>query len=185
MNRGELKEEVSLIKRFQSGEPEVFNTLVLHYNQAIFGLCFKFLHSSEDANDCAQESFIKAYKGLSKFNLQSRFSTWLYRITVNTCLNRLGSVSRKKEVAIDESQNIAGSTKEHPDTIIENKHIQKHIKLCMEKLLEEHKAVVVLRDVEGLSYEDVAQVLGKTLGTVKSRLARARGKLRVCLEGVL
>lgn len=189
-------EDALLIKAFQRGDRRAFDQLVVRHKDRIFNLCYRFLGDYEEANDSAQETFVKAYGSLKAFRLESAFSTWLYRIAVNTCKNKLGSSAykaKRKTVSLDnpgpdedrplpvEIQNGAPS----PLDRMEEKERMTHIQTALGALPADFRMVVTLRDVEGLSYEDIAEIAGLNLGTVKSRIARARTELRNKLRGIL
>lgn len=184
------------IKAFQRGDKKAFDGLVIRHKDRIFNLCYRFLGDCEEANDSAQETFVKAFGSLNTFRLESAFSTWLYRIAVNTCKNKLGSSAfkaKRKTISLDtpgiptegfspvEMENGAPS----PLARMEEKEKATLVQRALDTLPAEFKTVVTLRDVEGLSYEDIAEITGLNLGTVKSRIARARTDLRNRLRGVL
>jgi len=189
-------EDALLIKAFQRGDKRAFDQLVIRHKDRIFNLCYRFLGDYEEANDSAQEAFAKAYGSLKTFRLESAFSTWLYRIAVNTCKNKLGSSSyraKRKTVSLDNPGNnevgalpmeIQNGTPS-PLARMEEKERMRLVQTALDALPPEFKMVVALRDIEGLSYEEIAQVTGLNLGTVKSRIARARTDLRNKLRGVL
>jgi RNA polymerase sigma-70 factor, ECF subfamily len=188
------QEDDLLIRSFLSDRTDAFDRLVIKYQSMVFNLCFRIIGDYDDANDCAQETFIKVYNNLKNFRFQSSFSTWLYRIAINTSRNRLASPAhrmKKKMVRIDSPGDPDGETLEihdcsyDPDTIFEKKERTRMIHDAIESLPGELKVLVVLRDLEGHSYEDIAEMTGVNLGTVKSRLARARHLLRDSLQGVL
>jgi RNA polymerase sigma-70 factor (ECF subfamily) len=183
-----------LVRAFQAGNRAAFDRLVLKHKDKVFNLCYWFLGDYHEANDSAQDAFLRAYQSLMKFRSESTFSTWLYRIAVNTCKNRLKSSDyrrKKKMVWLDNPANSeARSTAveiedESPSPLIEleKKERLALIKRAINTLPTEQKSVVVLRDIEGLSYDDVSSITGLNLGTVKSRLARARLGLRKKLGG--
>jgi RNA polymerase sigma-70 factor (ECF subfamily) len=189
-------EDALLIEAFQRGDKRAFDQLVIRHKDRIFNLCYRFLGDYEEANDSAQEAFVKAYGSLKTFRLESAFSTWLYRIAVNTCKNKLGSSAykaKRKTVSLDNP----GNNKEEPSPMeiqnggpsplarMEEKERMRLVQTAMDTLPTEFKMVVALRDIEGLSYEDIAEITGLNLGTVKSRIARARTDLRNKLRGVL
>lgn len=195
-NSGEQEDSV-LVKAFLALDSGAFDTLVLKYKDKVFNLCYRMLSDYEEANDCAQETFVKVYRGLKNFRFESSFSTWLFRITVNTCKNKQASTKYRQSKAmirIDafrESENGSVYTVEiadeklSPVIELERKEKQARIQKAIDTLPDEQKTVVVLRDVEGLSYEEIAQITGYNLGTVKSKLARARESLRERLQGVI
>ena len=189
-------EDALLIKAFQRGDKRAFDQLVIRHKDRIFNLCYRFLGDYEEANDSAQEAFVKAYGSLKTFRLESAFSTWLYRIAVNTCKNKLGSSAykaKRKTVSLDNP----GNNEDGPSPMeiqngspsplvrLEEKERMRLVQTAMDTLPTEFKMVVALRDIEGLSYEDIAEITGLNLGTVKSRIARARTDLRNKLRGVL
>ena len=182
-------EDSALVKAFQAGEKAAFDRLVLKHKDRLFNLCYWFLGDYQEANDSAQEAFIRAYRSLNKFRSESTFSTWLYRIAVTTCKNRLKSLEyrlRKKMVWLDGPGKSEGSNppidiedESHSPVIeLERKERMALIRKAVDSLPSEQKTVVVLRDIDGLSYEEIASIAGLNLGTVKSRLARARLGLR-------
>ena len=189
-------EDEALVKDFQIGGVGAFDKLVLKHKNRVFNLCYRFLGDYDEANDCAQETFVKVYYSLKKFRLGSAFSTWLYRIAVNICKNRLKSAEyrhSRKMVRLDNPKQSEKGTysveiADHslsPVTVLERKERQMLIQSAIDSLPEEQKAVVILCDIEGLSYAEIARISGYNLGTVKSKIARARERLREKLTGVI
>lgn len=169
-----------------------FDRLVVKYQDKVFNLCYRFMGNYEDANDCAQDAFVKAYRSLQKFKFQSAFSTWLYRITVNTCKNKLDSLSyrfgkmmlRLHRDKDDPPVEVKDETRS-PEVELESAERSKTIQKAIAALPGDQKSVVVLRDIEGLSYDEISAITGYNLGTVKSKLFRARGELRKKLKGLI
>ena len=191
----ETQFDAALVRSFQAGDKAAFDKLVLKHKDRIFNLCFRFLGDYEEANDSAQEAFVKAYRSLRGFRFESAFGTWLYRIAVNTCKNKVKSLDyryAKKMVHLD---NPGAMQKAHaleirdqtpsPLAQLERKERMKLIERSIESLTPEQKMVVILRDVQGLPYDDIADITGYGLGTVKSRLSRARLELRRKLMKVI
>jgi len=189
-------EDAVLIRAFQGGDKAAFDRLVLKHHHRLFNLCYRFLGDYQEANDSAQETFIKVYRSLKKFRFESTFSTWLYRIAVNTAKNRLKSAEyrwKKKTVPLDNSVSpdhsspAAGIQDEtsSPAMELENKERMRLIQEAINALPPEQKEVVTLRDIEELSYEEIIEITGVNPGTVKSRLARARLELRKRLRSVI
>ncbi len=191
---GSPEGDAVLVRAIQAGDIAAFDKLVLKHKDKLFNLIYWFLGDYQEANDCAQETFIKVFKSLKKFRFESAFSTWLYRIAINTCKNRLkSSVYRwkKKTVPLEnpkgsngdnfslEIQN--GSTS--PAIELEKKERFMLIQKAINSLPEEQKRVVVMRDIQGQSYDEIADIAGLNRGTVKSRLARGRLELRNKLKG--
>ena len=193
---GEPTQDAALIRAFHEGDKAAFDKLVLKHKDRLFNLCYRLLGDYEEANDSAQETFIKAYRALKKFRFESAFSTWLYRIAVNTCKNKLKSSAyrqKRKMVPLDNpvlanrsrrSREIQDES-QSPAIELEKKERMRIIQEAINALPPEQKEVVTLRDIEGFSYEEVAEITGFNLGTVKSRLARARQDLRKKLRSVI
>ena len=193
---GEPTQDAALIRAFHGGVKAAFDRLVLKHKDRLFNLCYRLLGDYEEANDSAQETFIKAYRALKKFRFESAFSTWLYRIAVNTCKNKLKSSAyrqKRKMVPLDNpvlanrsrpSREIQDES-QSPAIELEKKERMRIIQEAINALPPEQKEVVTLRDIEGFSYEEVAEITGFNLGTVKSRLARARQDLRKKLRSVI
>lgn len=186
----------ALVRAFQAGEDIAFDELVLRHKERVFNMCYRFFGDYEDANDSAQEIFMKVYIALKGFRGESSFSTWLYRITVNICRNKLKSFRyrfKSSTVSISDvhepekgsrSLDIA-DTSLSPADCFEKKQRDLLIQRAINTLPPPQKTVILLRHIEGLSYEEIAEVTGFTLGTVKSKIARARLRLRDELKGVL
>jgi RNA polymerase sigma-70 factor (ECF subfamily) len=189
-------EDVLLVRAFHGGDKDAFDKLVLKHKDRLFNLCCGYLGDYEEANDSAQETFLKAYSGLKGFRLESAFSTWLYRIAVNTCKNKLKSSEyrrRKKMISLAHggNHNQDGSAmaiqdgSPSPAVQLEERQKEMLIKAAIKALPEEHREMITLRDLEGLSYEEISGVTGLNMGTVKSRIARARLDLGKRLEGIV
>lgn len=184
-----VSEDESLIREFHRRNESVFDQLVLKYKDRIFNACYRFLGNYDEANDMAQETFLKAYKGLKNFQFKSAFSTWLYTIALNTCRNRVNSSSYKKgkqNLSMDRMiENEEGSFKAElkgpalsPSEELTRKEFSQHLEEHLNALDEQHKCILILRDIDGLPYEEIGDILSLNLGTVKSRLSRARELLR-------
>jgi RNA polymerase sigma-70 factor (ECF subfamily) len=185
-----------LVRAFQAGDKAAFDKLVIKHKDRIFSLCYWFLGDKQEANDSAQETFIKAYQSLRKFRFESAFFTWLYRIAANTCKNRLKSLDyrqKKRMVYVDnpgETEDKKPITEIHDELCSPMKELEKKermllIQNAISSLPVDQRTVVVLRDIEGLSYEEVSNLTGLNLGTVKSKLSRARLQLRNKLRGMI
>ena len=190
--------DAAVVRAFQSGEKKAFDELVLRYRDRVFNMCYRFLGDYQEAEDTAQDVFLKAYSSLKMFRFKSSFYTWLYRITVNTCKNRLKSLGyrlMKMRVSLSDAENedkdinlpsktIADESKS-PLLQIEKKERANLIQKAINSLSSEHKSVVILRDIEGFSYEEIADITGIKPGTIKSTLSRARLCLREKLGGYI
>ncbi|MBF0342622.1 MAG: sigma-70 family RNA polymerase sigma factor [Nitrospirae bacterium] len=183
-----------LIDAFKSGQESAFDSLVLRYKDRVFNMCYRMMGDYEEANDCAQDAFIKAYRALMNFRGESSFSTWLYRIVINTCKSRLTSIKYlffKRMLSTNtKDENTEGSLtlgdipdeRFSPSRPLEKRQQDDTIQKAIKTLPLQQRTVVILRDVEGLSYEEIASVTGLKLGTVKSKIARARLTLRESLR---
>jgi RNA polymerase sigma-70 factor (ECF subfamily) len=192
MNRekgNKISEDEALARALQSGDSIAFDKLVLRYKDRIFSLCFRFLGDYQEAENCAQDVFLKIYRSIKNFRFESSFYTWLYRIAVNTCKNRLKSAeykSLKQHVSIgnaeeDDKNGLytePSDERKNPLAQIEKKERVSLIQEAIDSLPAEHKNVIILRDIEGLSYQEIISITGYRLGTLKSKLARARASLR-------
>lgn len=168
--------ESELVKKAQGGDADAFSQLIETYDKRIYAIAFKFMRNDHDAQDAAQEAVLKMYLNISKFSFKSAFSTWLYRVTANTCLDLLRR--RKTFDDIDIATNYAVSTEGEPLKETLNNELGDVIRAAIYQLPEKYIPVIILKDVDGKKYEEIAEILGITVGTVKSRLSRGRGKLR-------
>lgn len=170
-----------LVKRVQNGDKKAFDLLVLKYQQKIINLVSRFVRNQSDAHDVTQEAFLKAYRALPKFRGDSAFYTWIYRIAVNTAKNYLAVQSRRPsgvDMDISEIEQIQGDTalKDNatPESLVLRDEIQATVARAIEELPEDLKVAISLRELEGLSYEEIADVMECPIGTVRSRIFRAR-----------
>lgn len=185
----ETKENV-LIEKSKKGDIHAFETLIEAYQKKVFNIAFGMLHNYEDANDAAQEVFIRVFKSIKNFKGESSFSTWLYRITANVCLDELRKRKNKNVVSIDEditleegeiSRQIIDDSPT-PDIVAEKNELRKIIYNAISELSEEHKTVIVLRELHGFSYDEISEMIKCPQGTVKSRISRARNILKNILK---
>lgn len=192
--RTETLESEELVRSVLAGDKRAFDELVLVHKRFVFNLCFRLLGDYDEADDCAQEVFMKVHRSLGGFRFQSSFKTWLYRVTVNGCKNRLRSLDYRlgrKRIRLDaprddEKQQVEiGDETQSPEKDLERKEIQRMIQAAVNKLPVEQKLVVVLRDMEERTYEEIAEITGLKLGTIKSKLSRARLRLRASLKGAI
>lgn len=182
-----------LVKRVQQGEKAAFDLLVLKYQQKVVNLVSRFISDHAECQDVAQEAFVKAYRALDSFRGDSQFYTWLYRIAANTAKNHLASRSRKTpaySVDVDDAEHFSGESglKDYtnPENMLLTDEIKQTVFAAIEKLPDDLKSAITLREIEGLSYEDIAEVMDCPIGTVRSRIFRARDaidkELRPLLE---
>jgi len=178
-NNTELDKE--LVLRVQQGDKTAFDLLVLKYQHRIIQLVNRYVKDPSEAQDVAQEAFIKAYKALANFRGDSAFYTWLYRIAINTAKNYLVSRSRRRsdyQVEVQDAEQVENAPQlkgmDTPEFLLMNDEIVSVIELAIEKLPEDMKMAIMLREFEGLSYEEIAQAMECPVGTVRSRIFRAR-----------
>lgn len=185
----EIEKDFSLIKAFLEGSDAAFDRLVLRYQDRVFRTCCRMLGDYHEANDSAQDVFVKVWRSLKKFRFQSSFSTWLFRISVNTCRNKLRSAGYRRRgktlrLGSPGDEEISSppveikSDQRTPGEELLRKETGKMIQDALDSLPPIQKTMVVLRDIEGFTYEEISAITGLKAGTVKSKLARARGKLR-------
>jgi RNA polymerase sigma-70 factor, ECF subfamily len=188
--------DARLIRAVQAGDMTAFDALVHRHKDKLFNLVYRFLGDYQEADECSQEIFIKVYKSIDTFRFESTFSTWLFRMAVNTCKNRLKSSGyrwKKKTVPLE---NVDGSRDGNPAfeiangspgpiAVLEKKERWARVQKAISSLPEEQNRVVVLRDIQGLSYQEISDITGLNPGTVKSKLARARLALRNKLKPLL
>ena len=181
-----LQNEEKIIAGAKNGNKEDFEQIVLHYQNKIYTLCYRYVNNSEDARDLAQEVFIKAYRNIKNFEGRSSLSTWLYQIANNTCKDYLRKIKNKSEFSIDEELFTEESAfvpdvlkDEHtPDRAYEDKEKLRLLREAMQTMSVEYKMVLILREFQDLSYEEIARLTDTTVGTVKSRLSRGRSALK-------
>ncbi len=181
-----------LVIRAQAGDAAAFETLVRRYERWVFTLALRMVGDRGEAEDLAQEVFLKAYQGLPRFKGTARFSTWLYAIASHHCLNHLRARRHQPEACTTETAALRGNglaaTDRLPDgapradALLERMDLARIVQRGLASLTEDHRLVLILRDIQGMSYEGIAETLGLELGTVRSRLHRARTELRERLK---
>lgn len=173
------QDDTVLVEEAQKGDVHAFEELVRRYRNEVFGLAYHFLRSREEAWDISQEVFIKAHRALSRFRGDSAFKTWLLRITANQCKDYLKK-RRVNTVAFDDAREAADAPSPGltPAEAAGTAELGAAIEKALEALPVKHRAVFVLREYEGMSYEEMANVIGCSMGTVMSRLHHARKKMR-------
>ena len=186
------EDEKTLIVKCQKGDYEAFEILIDKYNERAYAVAFGVMGNHHDASDMTQESFIKVYKNIGKFNFRSSFNTWLYRIVKNTCIDELRKKKRKKVVSLDAG--IEGDDGDYFMQVVDEKaDIQAKLESeettelvwsALEKLNEKHRSVLVLADIKGYDYLEISRMLDLPLGTVKSRISRARENMAEILKRI-
>jgi RNA polymerase sigma-70 factor (ECF subfamily) len=179
-------EDFILIERFQKGDASAFGEIVLKYQDKIYNLCRHMLWNAEDAEDAAQDVFLKAYQALPKFQPEASLYTWLYRIATNTCIDykkkplfeSLFGDSGNGEKLIHDRASDAPS----PEKLYQSKQIDEALQESLGKLSPKLRAIIILKEIEELSYEEISETLEISMGTVKSRIARAREELQKLMK---
>jgi RNA polymerase sigma-70 factor (ECF subfamily) len=188
---GPVSVERGLVEECRRGDPHAFARLVALHEGMVFNLAARLLGDSEEARDVAQEVFLQVFRTLGRFEGRSTLKTWIYRIVVNQCRNRQRWWKRRRRersCPIDglgpaDEARLAERGPEGPDTRFERRERARRVQRALERIRFEHRAVLLLREVEGLSCEEIAGTLSLPEGTVKSRLSRAREALRAALAG--
>jgi RNA polymerase sigma-70 factor (ECF subfamily) len=187
-------DEQEIIEKVKRGESKYFAEIITKYKKVVFGHAYNFLRNKEEAEDAAQEIFVSVYNNLKNFRGDSKLSTWIYRITVNTCKNRLKQLQRARgqmaedsyEEGAEEKPSLVDGLKEkeekEPDKSFASEEVRKTVYKRIDELTGEQRQVIMMRDVEGLSYEEIGQALKISVSAVKSKLFRARENLREKLQ---
>jgi RNA polymerase sigma-70 factor (ECF subfamily) len=182
--------EQALIQAAQRGDLNAFNALVLAYQDSVYTVAYRILGEAHAAADAAQEAFILAYRRLTTYRGGS-FRAWLLRITTNQCYDELRRLRRKPSISVedlpdaesDDGPALSADT-DTPEQIVQQRELQNAIQQCINSLSPDQRVVLVMSDVEGFSYQEIADQVGVNLGTIKSRLSRARAGVRDCLQSV-
>ena len=187
-------DEPALIRQAQQGDHDAFNRLVLEYQTVVYNLAYRIMGDGVSAADAAQEAFISAYRSLNGYRGGS-FKSWLLRIVTNACYDELRRRKRRPAVSLEalsvlpegpdsEAEAALVSHAEGPEAHAVRSELNRALQDCLNRLPEDMRSVVVMSDVLGMEYAEVAASVGAALGTVKSRLSRARARMRDCLQGV-
>lgn len=179
-------DERELIARLQKLDEAAFEELIRQYEKKVYTLCFRMCGNSEDAEEAAQDAFLALWRGIDRFRQESSLSTWIYRLATNACIDTLRR--RKKQsgsVSLDDEELFvdAVDTSPQPQETVEYREAQKLLQEGLSALPEEYRKVLILREIEGLSYTEIAESASIELGTVKSRISRGRSLLRNFLSG--
>ena len=175
-------DEVQLVARLRAGDEAAYEALVRAHSGAMMAVARRFLGDTDDAADAVQDAFVSAFKAMPAFEGGSRLRTWLHRITVNACLMKLRSRKRSRIVSLDDVVPPAGRA---DDDALSRAETVRRVRACIDQLPPAYRAVILLRDIEGVGTGDTADRLGTNEGAVKVRLHRARQALRALLEPVL
>ena len=180
--------DLNLVKRAQNGDRDAFRILVERYQRKIFGLCYGMVRNRDDAMDRVQDTFIKVYKNLDGFQGQSSFYTWTYRIATNVCIDYLRKAKRNRTVDYDDaikrdedgaaSPMLPSRLGLNPSKVLGRRELLEKIENALESLSPVHRQAILLREIEGLSYQEMADVMEVSIGTVMSRLHHARKNMQ-------
>lgn len=183
-------DENKLVNKAVKGDNSAFEALMEKHMGIIYNIALRMTANQDDAEDMTQEIMIKIFRSLGSFKGNSKFSTWIYRVAVNTCLDELKKKKNKKHLSLDAE--ISGDDGENqieikddspsPEKLAEQNELRDLVAAAVKLLSDEHRAVIVLRDIRGMSYSEIAGILGCSDGTVKSRISRARAQLKMILE---
>ena len=173
-----------IVRKVLQGDVNAFEKLVTEYEKGVYAIALRMTGNPEDASDMTQEAFIKAYNSLQSFRGDSKFSVWLYRIASNVCLDFLRSRSRKPTVSLsveddegEETQLDVADESQSPELLLERSLTRDAVQRGLQALAPDYRQILLLREIQGLSYEEIADVLQIEVGTVKSRIFRARKRL--------
>ncbi|MEM7207078.1 MAG: RNA polymerase sigma factor RpoE [Pseudomonadota bacterium] len=188
----EASVDLELVRRVQKGDKTAFDILVLKYQQKMANLVSRYVREPAEVQDVCQDAFIKAYRGLANFRGESAFYTWLYRIAVNTAKNHLVSQGRRStQYAVDaqEAEQFSGAEVLHenasPERELLSSEIQEAVRESIDSLPEDLKVAITLREFEGMSYDEIADIMECPIGTVRSRIFRAREAINTNLHPLL
>jgi RNA polymerase sigma-70 factor (ECF subfamily) len=192
----ERRQEDSLLQRLRAEELAAFEEMVAHFERPVYSLCFRILGDAEEARDAAQETFLKVYRGLKGFRGESGLKTWIYRIAINQAMNQqrwwrrrhrdetvsLDLTRGDSELTIESSLRGTGAS---PEQMAISNERERRIMKALGEVKQEYRVVLILREIEDLSYEEIAETLAISIGTVKSRIARGREELRRRVKGLI
>ena len=190
MEKNPRQEDVELVQAILDGDPSAYRGLVERYQGRVYALICGMVRDREEARDLTQDALIKAYKNLERFRLESSFYTWLYRIAMNVAIDHLRKMKKRQHEAFDEGiaskdsdgTLIAAHDRANPAKELHRRQLNEQIFDALETLSPDHRQVILLREIEGLSYEEIAETMDIPEGTVMSRLFYARRKLRDVLK---
>ena len=174
-------DENKLIERASSGDPAAFNRLMEMHEKKMYAVALRMCGNREDAQDCLQEAMLRVYRAISGFKGQSSFGTWVYRITMNTCLDELRRKKNKQNTSLDNMLDQGWAPSDDsasPEKKVMQNEIRKSIAKGIQELPEDMRSAIIMRDIHGYSYDEIADALNVNVGTIKSRISRGREKLR-------
>lgn len=175
-------DEARHIRDAQRGDANAFEALMTSYEKTIYGIALRMCDNPEDAQDMTQEAMLRIFRSIGSFKGDAKFSTWVYRITTNVCLDEFRRKKRRKEQSLEvlseSGQQFTDTPQNDPEFRQERSEMASRLKKALLLLPSDLRMAVLLRDVQGFSYEEIGQITGAALGTVKSRISRGRGRLR-------
>jgi RNA polymerase sigma-70 factor (ECF subfamily) len=178
---GDNESDQALVERVQGGDRRAFDLLVRKYQHKVVGLISRYVHDWSECEDIAQEAFVRAWRAIGSFRGESAFYTWLYKIAVNTAKNHLVAMGRRPptgDIDIDDAVYVPGATRMHesgtPERELMRQQVEQTVYSTVQALPEELRAAITFREVDGLSYEEIAEKMACPIGTVRSRIFRAR-----------
>ena len=179
-----MQDERIVIQRVIDGDKNAFEDLVLANQKNVYNLALKMTKNDEDALDISQEAFIKAYRNLGNFRGESKFSVWLYRLTYNICIDFLRKKSKEKVISLDFEDDSGDASpieipdvRDLPEDSMIRREVRKTVSESLSELPQKHREILIMREINGMSYEEISEILMVSVGTVKSRIARARVSL--------
>lgn len=183
-------DEARLIAELRRQDERAFRRLVLVYQDRVYNLCFRMLGSREEARDVAQEVFVTIFQKIDTFRAESKLSTWIFRVATNHAKNRIKYLARRherdqtsfEEMVVQPSSGRLSASVPRPDQELDRARLEDFLQRALASIDEDQRAVVVLRDIEGLTYDEIADVTGDPLGTIKSRIHRGRMRLKEALD---
>lgn len=194
---GDEDGETRFVARLVARDETAFNELVVAYERRVFALIHRMVGRRDEAEDLAQEVFVQVFKAVDQFRGDAKLSTWIYRIAINLCKNRAKYLSRRhanshddvdamaERSALSGGKGVSVGTVNRPDELVEGMQIERLVKQAIARLEPDFREVLILRDVEDLSYDEIASIAGLPEGTVKSRIHRARAQLKALVERAL
>lgn len=178
------EEELEIILRVRAGDTDAFEALVLEHQNKVYSLALRMVGNEEDARDMAQEAFIRAFNSLASFRGESKFSVWLYRLTSNICIDFLRGRAKRRTVSLnwedkdgEEGELEIPDERFSPEARLERTELRESVRRGLDSLSPEYREILLLREINGLSYDEISRALNLEEGTVKSRIFRARKKL--------
>lgn len=181
--------EQTLIAKAKKKDGNAFETLVRTYEKTVYNVAYRLLPNEEDAKDMTQEVFIKIYKNIDKYNESAKFSTWVYTITYNTCIDEIRKRKNKTALSMDAKWETSEGeisidlpdSSPSPEDVLMTKETKNEVQQAINRMNDEHKTFLIMRDIQDLSYNEIAEIASVSLGTVKSKISRARGQLKKIL----